>query len=62
LLLLGTAERVRAVPTLLYAMAGRQALVSKAPPAVVVSGSQRLPCENGPTYRLATSREGHRSS
>jgi hypothetical protein len=30
LLLLGTAERVRPVPTLLYAMAGRQALVSNA--------------------------------
>jgi hypothetical protein len=27
---LGTAERVRPVPTLLYAMAGRQALVSNA--------------------------------
>jgi len=30
LLLLGTAEGVRPVPTLLYAMAGRPALVSKA--------------------------------
>jgi len=30
LLLLGTAEGIRPVPNLLYAMAGRQALVSKA--------------------------------
>jgi hypothetical protein len=30
MLLLGTAEGVGLVPTLLYAMAGRQALVSKA--------------------------------